>query len=138
MCGLEFAMMTCLTILPFGEMTKSTALPLISARGVEAEGGNIDVAVGTDGEAFDAALHAGRGDEVRQNGQHLDGAALPCASRCRRENSDHEPERGRTDFEFVSCLASLWGFKNPGARITIGCACMIALRWGCTEAVSAV
>jgi hypothetical protein len=44
-----------------------------------------------------AALHAGR--DVGQSGQHLDGAALPCASRCRRENSDHEPERGRTNFE---------------------------------------
>jgi hypothetical protein len=31
MCGLDPWMVTCLTIFPFGEITKSTALPLVIA-----------------------------------------------------------------------------------------------------------
>jgi hypothetical protein len=82
MCGLEFTMVTCLTIFPFGEITKSTALPLVKKLPVLAPNvGTIDLAVGADGETFDAACSGG------QNGQHLDVATVPCASRCRRENS---------------------------------------------------
>ena len=58
---------------------------------VEAEARNVDVVVRPYREAFGAALHARR--DVGQNGQHVDVAAVPCASRCRRQNPDHEPDR---------------------------------------------
>jgi hypothetical protein len=69
---------------PFGEITKSTALP-VSALCVEAEARNVDVAVRSHREAFDAALHAR--PDVRQNRQHIDIAALAWASRQRRRRS---------------------------------------------------
>src|ERR1700761_7188650 len=65
--------------------------------GIEAERRNVDVAVGSDREALDAALHV-LGD-VRQHGQHVDWAALPRARRQGCENSDRYSERGNADLE---------------------------------------
>ena len=77
--------------------------PAEPALGVEPERRNVDVAVvGSDREAFDAA--GGR----RQNGQHVDIAALPRVSRCRGENSDHKPECDPADLQSCHGLTSPW------------------------------
>ena len=72
------------------------------ALGVEAEGRNVNVAVGSNGEAFDAAA------ALRQNGQHVNVAALPRVSRCRGENSDHKPECDPADLQSCHGLTSPW------------------------------
>jgi len=57
-----------------------------AAFGVEAESRDVDVAVGTDSDAFGTALYPGLpwalADEIWQNGQDLNVALIPCASRC--------------------------------------------------------
>jgi hypothetical protein len=67
------------------------------ALGVEAEGRDVDVSVGTNGQALHTTFYPRLVEEIWQNGQDLNVAPIPCASRCRRENSDSEPERGRSD-----------------------------------------
>ena len=72
------------------------------ALGVEAERRNVNVAVGSDREAFDAA------GGLRHNGQHVNVAALPRVSRCRGENSDHKPECDPADLQSCHGLTSPW------------------------------
>src|ERR1700722_14066467 len=68
-----------------------------SAGVVDAERRDVDVAVGSDREAFGAALDVLR--DVRQHGQHVDWTTLPSADGSRSENFDRDAERGNADLE---------------------------------------
>ena len=71
-----------------------------SAVGVEAERRDVDVAIGSDREAFGAALYVLR--NVRQHSQHVDWTALPRTCGNCRENSHRSTERGNADLKFAT------------------------------------
>ena len=92
MCGLEFCDRDLSDDLAARVDDEQHGVAGERALGVEAECWNVNVAIRSDRQPFDAALHA-RCD-VGQNSQHINFAAIPGIRRCRREHTDHDPDGG--------------------------------------------